>query len=77
MTKPIHITVRDGAVDIFEGNQVHWADCFFANAHESEIRCFCSRENWSCIIRPLTATEYMSLSISDKQFLRELNGNDT
>lgn len=38
MKKPIWIKVDGG--DTFEGHQAHWADCFFSNAIESEIRSF-------------------------------------
>lgn len=37
---PIWIVVDDG--EFFEGHQGHWADCFFTNAHQSEIEAFCS-----------------------------------
>lgn len=39
--KPLWITVvdeEDGSV--FEGHQLHWANCFFSNATKSQIEAF-------------------------------------
>ena len=33
--KPLWITVCNG--HIFEGHQLHWANCFFSNAYREEI----------------------------------------
>lgn len=36
--RPIWITVEDG--DVFEGHQLHWANCFFSNATRPAIESF-------------------------------------
>ena len=51
--RPIWIVVEDS----FEGHQGHWADCFFSNAHEREIRAYLEDENKSFVIREMTDEE--------------------
>jgi hypothetical protein len=31
---------------IFEGNESHWADCFFSNVSEDLIRDYCKQQGW-------------------------------
>jgi|HubBroStandDraft_1064217.scaffolds.fasta_scaffold261449_2 hypothetical protein len=38
------IVVEDG--DIFEGNEHHWADCFFANVSPDTVIGFCESQGW-------------------------------
>jgi hypothetical protein len=38
------IVVEDG--NVFEGDETHWADCFFSNVSEELVRDFCEREGW-------------------------------
>ena len=38
------IVVEDG--EVFEGNEYHWADCFFSNVSEDTIRDFCEKNGW-------------------------------
>ena len=33
---------KDG--DCFEGDEEHWADCFFSNVNEPDIRDFCNKQ---------------------------------
>lgn len=42
MKKPLWIIVDGG--EIFEGHQRHWADTFFSNATEEQIRNFLDRK---------------------------------
>ena len=55
MKKPIWIVVDGG--DFFEGNQLHWADCFFSNACQSVIEDFCESEGCTVEIRDMTDEE--------------------
>lgn len=32
--------------DIFEGDENHWANCFFTNVSEETVRDFCESEGW-------------------------------
>lgn len=42
------IVVENG--DIFEGNEDHWADCFFTNVSEETVREFCKNHNLKVVI---------------------------
>lgn len=42
------IVVEDG--EIFEGNEKHWADCFFSNVDEKLVRDFCKAQGWRVVI---------------------------
>ena len=55
MKNPIWIIVESG--DLFEGAQMHWSNCFFSNAFQSEIECFCERMKWKLEIREMTDEE--------------------
>lgn len=46
------IIVDDG--EVFEGDELHWADCFFSNASEDAVRRFCKEQGWKCVILPDT-----------------------
>lgn len=39
------------AGDVFEGNEKHWADCFFTNVSELTVRDFCKANGWKVEIR--------------------------
>ena len=63
---PIWISVDNG--DIFEGHQGHWADCFFSNSFERQIRQSLDNDNFfqtgdepkpSYVIREMTDEELM------------------
>jgi predicted nuclease of predicted toxin-antitoxin system len=43
------IIVEDG--EVFEGDELHWEDCFFTNATETEIRKFCRENGWKVVIQ--------------------------
>lgn len=59
MRTPIWIKVDDG--ETFEGHQGHWADVFFSNAIESEIRWAAKEDPFlrdcKIEIRPMTPEE--------------------
>lgn len=38
------IVVEDG--EVFEGDELHWADCFFTNVSEETVRDFCASNGW-------------------------------
>jgi hypothetical protein len=38
------IVVEDG--DIFEGDENHWADCFFTNVSADTVLGFCEANGW-------------------------------
>jgi hypothetical protein len=38
------IIVDDG--ETFEGNEHHWADCFFSNPSKEDIIDFCNKMGW-------------------------------
>lgn len=40
---PVWITVGEDG-DVFEGHQLHWADCFFSNALPGTIKAFIEDE---------------------------------
>jgi hypothetical protein len=46
------ITVEDG--ELFEGDENHWADCFFSNVTEENIRDFCKQYGWSVKIENIS-----------------------
>jgi hypothetical protein len=51
MTPPVGkmwIVVEGG--NIFEGNEHHWADCFFTNVSGETVRDFCKQQGWSVVI---------------------------
>jgi hypothetical protein len=43
------IVVEDG--EVFEGDENHWADCFFTNVSEDTVRIFCEFHGWKVEIR--------------------------
>lgn len=55
MSNPIWIILDDG--DTFEGHQGHFADSFFSNATEEDIRGFAAAHWMKCEIRAMTNEE--------------------
>ena len=58
---PIWIIIDDGV--IFEGHQGHWADCFFSNSYEKQIRSCLEHDT----LFPGTNTKYVIREMTDAE----------
>lgn len=40
------IEINSNGIEIFNGNRKQFMDCFFSNATDENIKCFCAENNW-------------------------------